>query len=237
MDFAHYYGNNLDALWDQLTQLEEFEIKLINSKYLVLNLRKYGEDLIELFDDLKNESDKYKISFYWGVNMIKKLEELMPKISGDVWVADNAIVVGDVEMMEDSSVWYSASVRGDEGKIKIGKGSNIQDNSVLHNHVTIGEYSTIGHNVILHGCTIGNNVVIGMGAIILDGAKIGDNSIIGAGTLVTANKEIPANSLAFGNPAKIVRQVTDEEINRNMHNSKEYIQKSKRHQNKLKDIE
>lgn len=168
--------------------------------------------------------------------MIIKLEELTPKLSGDVWIADNAAVVGDVEMMEDTSVWYSASVRGDAGKIVIGKGSNIQDNSVIHvkpgNDTIIGEYTTIGHNVILHGCTIGNNVVIGMGAIILNGAKIGDNSIIGAGALVTENKEIPANTIAFGNPAKIIRKVTEQEIEQNMANAIEYIKKSKRHKNK-----
>lgn len=168
--------------------------------------------------------------------MIIKLEDLTPQIAEGVWIADNACVVGDVVMMKDSSVWYSSSIRGDAGRITIGEGTNIQDNSVIHvkpgNDVSIGDYTTIGHNVILHGCTIGDNVVIGMGAIVLNGAKIGDNSIIGAGALVTEGVEIPANSIAFGSPAKVIRQASKEEIKSNMTNALDYIKKSKRHQRK-----
>lgn len=173
--------------------------------------------------------------------MIIKLDNLSPKIHETSWVADNACVIGDVEMGENSSVWYSSSVRGDAGSIKIGKNTNIQDNSVVHvtpeYPVIIGDNTTIGHNVILHGCTIGDNVVIGMGAIILNGAVIGDNSIVGAGALVTEGKEIPANSLAFGSPSKVVREVREDEIKMNLVNADEYVKKAKRHKEKSERLD
>lgn len=170
--------------------------------------------------------------------MIIKLENHSPIIDESAWVADNAAVIGEVEMGENSSVWYSASVRADEGPIKIGKNSNIQDNTVIHvtpgYPVTVGDNTTVGHNVILHGCTVGENVVIGMGAIILNGAKIGDNVIIGAGALVTEGKEIPSNSLAFGSPAKVMRELKPEEVESNKKNTMEYVELAKRHKKSVR---
>lgn len=170
--------------------------------------------------------------------MIIKLENHSPIIDESAWVADNAAVIGEVEMGENSSVWYSASVRADEGFIKIGKNSNIQDNTVIHvtpgYPVTVGDNTTVGHNVILHGCTVGENVVIGMGAIILNGAKIGDNVIIGAGALVTEGKEIPSNSLAFGSPAKVMRELKPEEVESNKKNTMEYVALAKRHKKSVR---
>ncbi|MGN1147723.1 MAG: gamma carbonic anhydrase family protein [Lachnospiraceae bacterium] len=130
-------------------------------------------------------------------------------------IAKGAIVYGDVTLGEKSSIWYNAVVRGDDGSIRIGKYSNVQDNCTIHldagHKVNIGDYVTIGHGAIVHGCTIGNNCLIGMGAIILNGAVIEDNCIIGAGTLITQNKVIPANSMVIGNPGKVIRAITQEE--------------------------
>lgn len=132
-----------------------------------------------------------------------------------VFLAEGSRIVGDVEIGENSSVWYNAVIRGDANKIVIGENTNIQDNAVLHVSedapLMIGDNVTVGHGAILHGCTIGNNVLIGMGAIVLDGAVIEDNCMIGAGTLVTQNKVIPKGTLAYGNPVKVIRSLTEEE--------------------------
>ena len=152
---------------------------------------------------------------------------LTPKIDPSVFVAKGAVVLGDVTIEKDCSIWYNATVRSTESYIKIGKGSNVQDNAVIHvSHdypTTIGSYVTIGHGAIIHGCSIDDNALIGMGAIILNGAKIGKNCIIAAGALVPQNKEIPDNSLVMGSPGKIVRQVTEDEIKHNRKNAEDYI--------------
>lgn len=150
----------------------------------------------------------------------------MGKIAEWVYMAEGARIVGDVEIGESSSIWYNAVVRGDSNPIIIGENTNIQDNAVLHvshsHSMTIGDNVTIGHGAIVHGCSIGNNVMIGMGAIVLDGAVIEDNCIIGAGALVTQNKIIPAGSLCFGNPAKVVRELTEEEKQSILENANGY---------------
>lgn len=155
----------------------------------------------------------------------------MKSIDKSVFIADGARVVGDVEIGKNSSVWFNAVIRADSDKVKIGENSNIQDNAVIHTSegfgVEIGDNVTIGHGAIVHGCTIGNNVMIGMGAIVLNGAIIEENSIIGAGTLVTQGKVIPAGSLAFGNPVKIVRQLTNEEIKSIKDNAISYVNEAK----------
>ncbi len=149
------------------------------------------------------------------------------KKADSVWIAPTADVIGNVTIGEESSVWYRAVIRGDMCPITIGEGSNVQDGAVIHGNlgqpVEIGNCVTIGHNAIIHGCKIGNNVLVGMGAIILDEAQIGDNCIIGAGALVTGGKKIPAGSLVLGSPAKVVREVTREEIKRNADNAMEYM--------------
>ena len=150
-----------------------------------------------------------------------------PTIDPSVFIAKGAVVLGDVTIEKDCSIWYNATVRSTESYIKIGEGTNVQDNAVIHvgySHPTIiGSYVTIGHGAIVHGCTVDDNVLIGMGAIILNGAKIGKNCIIAAGALIPQNKEIPDNSLVMGSPGKIIRQVTAEEIVQNRKNAENYI--------------
>lgn len=142
------------------------------------------------------------------------------------YIAEEAVVKGQVDIGEETSIWYHATVRGDTEAISMGKGTNIQDNAVVHvgrgYPVRIGDYVTIGHSAIVHGCTVGDNTLIGMGAIVLNGASIGKNCIIGAGALVTQGMQIPDGSLAFGNPAKIQRTLTEEEIEHNRKNALEY---------------
>ena len=140
-----------------------------------------------------------------------------------VYIAPNATVVGDVILGENVSIWYGAVLRGDSGTITIGDGTNIQDNAILHEHTTIGRHCTIGHGAIVHGCTVGDNCTIGMGAIVLDGAVLGDNCMVGAGALVTGKTNAPAGSLLLGSPAKIVRQLTQEERQSIENNAQHYI--------------
>ncbi len=140
------------------------------------------------------------------------------------YIAPNATVVGDVTLGENVSVWYGAVLRGDSGAITIGAGTNIQDNAIVHERTRIGCNCTIGHGAIVHGCTIGDNCVIGMGAIVLNGAVIGNDCIIGAGALVTGKMDAPAGSLILGSPAKVVKEVTDEQIADNAHSAAHYIE-------------
>ena len=139
--------------------------------------------------------------------------------------------MGDVALGAGCSIWYHATVRADRAPISIGNGSNIQDNCVIHVDegfpVTIGNYVTVGHGAILHGCQVGDGSLIGMGAIILNGAKIGRNCIVAAGALVTQNTEIPDGMLAMGSPAKVIRKLTEEEIASNRKNAEEYIEEAR----------
>ena len=147
---------------------------------------------------------------------IKEFQPILPE-SNNFWTADNATIIGKVEIREKVSIWFGAVLRGDNELIFINEGSNIQENCVLHTDMgyplSIGRNCTIGHNAILHGATIEDSSLVGMGAIILNGAKINKNSIVGAGALVTEGKEFPPNSLIVGKPAKFVRQLTSKEIN------------------------
>ncbi len=158
--------------------------------------------------------------------MIKDLKDKMTKIHPDTFIAESADVIGDVTIDKGSSIWYSAVVRGDMNYINIGKHTNIQDNVTLHVDTNaplkIGDYTTIGHNAVVHGCTVGNNCLIGMGAVILNGATIGDNCIIGAGAIITEGAVIPSNSLVIGTPGKMKRQVTEMEIKTIKHNAERY---------------
>ena len=144
------------------------------------------------------------------------------------YIAEGAVVKGQVTMADGASVWYNATVRGDSEPIEIGRNSNIQDNAVVHvdlsHSVIIGDNVTIGHSAIVHGCTIGDNTLIGMGAIVLNGARIGKNCIIGAGALVTQGTDIPDGSLAVGSPAKVVRALTADEIEENHRNAMHYVE-------------
>jgi carbonic anhydrase/acetyltransferase-like protein (isoleucine patch superfamily) len=161
----------------------------------------------------------------------------MKIIDNSVFIADGAKVVGNVEIGKNSSVWFNAVIRADSDKVKIGENSNVQDNAVIHTSegfgVQIGDNVTIGHGAIIHGCTVKDNVMIGMGAIVLNGAVIEENAIIGAGALITQGKVIPSGSLAFGNPCKIVRQLTDEEISSISRNAKSYVKEAEKYNTKI----
>lgn len=153
------------------------------------------------------------------------------RIAESAFIAPGAVVLGDVEMKDDVSIWYHATVRGDREPIAIGRGSNVQDNCVVHTAagfpVTIGENVTIGHSAVIHGCTIGDNSLIGMGAILMNGSSIGKNCIIGAGALVTEGMKIPDNSVAVGNPARVVRRTTEQDIAANLKNAASYMEDAK----------
>lgn len=141
-----------------------------------------------------------------------------------VYIAPNATVVGDVSLAKDVNIWYGAVLRGDNGQIALGEGTNVQDNAVIHDKTTVGKYCTIGHGAIIHGCTIGDGCLIGMGAIVLGGAVLGDGCLVGAGAVVTGKTQAPAGSLLLGNPAKVVRQMTPEELVANLRNAAEYVE-------------
>ena len=144
------------------------------------------------------------------------LDGVEPQLAASAWVADSAQVMGAVELAEDVGIWFGAVIRGDTEQIRIGRGSNIQDGSVLHADIgkplTVGEGVTVGHLVMLHGCTIGDGSLIGIGAVVLNGARIGRHCLVGARALVTEGKEFPDGSMILGSPAKVVRPLTAEVI-------------------------
>ena len=154
-----------------------------------------------------------------------------PQIDEQAVVADGAVVLGDVTIEKKASIWYNAVIRGDVNSISIGEGTNIQDLAVLHvdtdASLAIGKNVTIGHGAILHGCTIKDQALIGMGAIVLNGAVIGKGSMIAAGALVPQNTVVPDGALYMGNPAKFRRMLTEEELTANLKNAANYIKESK----------
>jgi len=168
--------------------------------------------------------------------MILKFKQWYPKIAKNVFVAPSADIIGNVEIGEDSSIWFGTVIRGDVHYIKIGARTSIQDLSMIHvTHykksdmsdgypTIIGDDVTIGHKVMLHGCKIGNGCLIGMSATILDGAEIGEGSIVGAHSLVTQNKKFPPRSLIMGSPAKVVRELSDEEVAGLIEHAKRYVE-------------
>ena len=146
------------------------------------------------------------------------------KSTDQVMIAENAVVVGDVVLAKNCGIWYGAVLRGDEGHIEVGEDTNIQDNAVVHENVTLGKGCTVGHGAIVHGCTVGDNTLIGMGAIVLNGAKIGSDCIVGAGALVTGKMDAPDGSMILGSPAKVVRPLKPEEIEGNRAAMEEYLE-------------
>lgn len=174
---------------------------------------------------------------------IFELEGMKPALpsSGNYWVAENAQVMGNVILQENASVWYGAVVRGDNDPITIGENSNIQDGSVLHTDIgmplTIGRDVTVGHMVMLHGCTIGDETLIGIGSTILNGAKIGRNCIIGAHALIPEGKEIPDNSLVMGAPGKVVKEVSEHQTQVIRMSAHHYVENWKRHRSSLRRID
>ncbi|CAJ36418.1 gamma carbonic anhydrase family protein [Methanocella arvoryzae] len=156
-----------------------------------------------------------------------------PEISKTAFVAETAVLIGNVHVEDEASVWYGAVLRGDKGKIAVARKANVQDNSVVHSgpgeDVFIGEGTTIGHGAIIHGCTIGKYALIGMGAIVLSKAEIGDHCIIGAGAVVKEGDKIPAGSLVVGVPAKVVKQLSPEQMKYPEGNCEEYVELSRKY--------
>ncbi|MBT2337389.1 gamma carbonic anhydrase family protein [Variovorax paradoxus] len=169
-----------------------------------------------------------------------ELDGVAPQLGTGAWVADSAEVIGNVQLGDNASIWFGAVLRGDNEKMTVGRNSNVQDMSMLHSDpgspLTIGENVTIGHQVMLHGCTIGDNSLIGIQAVVLNNAKIGRNSIVGAGSVVTEGKEFPDNSLIFGSPAKVMRTISDEDAARLRHGSEHYVNNAVRYAKGLKKI-
>ena len=160
--------------------------------------------------------------------MIKKFQNKQPQLGRNVYVSENAIVIGDVTLGDEVNIWFGAVLRGDMHYIKIGNRTNIQDNSVVHvttgvSPTNIGNGVTVGHGAIIHGCTIEDDCLIGMGSILMDDAIIGEGSLIGAGTLIPPNMIIPENSLVVGSPGKVLRQVKDYEREMILERPQEYI--------------
>lgn len=145
----------------------------------------------------------------------------------NTYIAPNATVVGDVKLACDVNIWYGAVLRGDEGTITVDEGTNIQDNAVVHDKTTIGKFCTVGHGAIIHGCTIGDRCLVGMGAIVLSGAVIGSHCMIGAGALVTGKTVAPEGSLLLGSPAKVIRPLTEDELADMEKNAQDYVNHAK----------
>jgi carbonic anhydrase/acetyltransferase-like protein (isoleucine patch superfamily) len=171
---------------------------------------------------------------------IYEFEGVAPSIAESAWVADSAQVMGDVTLADDANVWFGVVMRGDTAPIKVGRGSNIQDQSVLHADqgmpCTVGEGVTVGHQVMLHGCTVGDHSLIGIGAVVLNGAKIGRECLVGAGSLVTEGKEFPDGSMILGSPARVVRQLTPEQIEGLRQSAQHYVANAQRFRSSLKKI-
>ncbi len=166
-----------------------------------------------------------------------ELEGNQVQIEGEVWIAPTAVVVGQVTLRHNSSVWWGAVLRADYDTIVVGEASNIQEHSVVHMDegypVTIGDQVTVGHHVVLHGCTIGNNSLIGINSVVMNGVVIGDDCLIGSNTLITEDKQIPPRSLVIGSPGKVVRSLSDEEVAELTDFSDRYVKNSARYRNTL----
>ena len=171
---------------------------------------------------------------------VYQLDQHTPRIAPSAWVADSAEVIGRVTLHDDTSVWYHAVLRGDTDDITIGRRSNVQDAAVLHADpgcpLTVGEGVTIGHQAMLHGCSVGDGSLIGIQAVVLNGARIGRNCLVGAGALVTEGKEFPDGSMILGSPAKVVRQLSPEQIAGLERVAKHYVDNAARFKTGLKKI-
>ena len=172
--------------------------------------------------------------------MIYSIENHAPKIAPGCFVAHNATVLGQVTLEKDASVWFNCVLRGDIDRITVGEGSNVQDGSVLHTdhgiQLLIGKGVTVGHLVMLHGCTIGDNTLIGIKSVILNRTRIGRNCVIGANTLLPEGKDIPDGSLVMGSPGKIIRPLTPQEIAMNTLSAQHYVQNGQRYLTQFKSI-
>lgn len=171
---------------------------------------------------------------------VYELDGLVPQVPDSAWIADNAQVLGRVRLGERCSIWFGAVLRGDTESISVGEDSNVQDNSVLHADeglpLVVGARVTVGHQVMLHGCTIGDESLIGIGATVLNGARIGKHCLVGAGSLVTEGKEFPDGSLIMGSPAKVVRALTPEQIEGLRRSAAHYVHNAERYRRGLNRV-
>jgi len=169
--------------------------------------------------------------------MIYQLEDAVPQIHASAWVAENATLAGQITLQKDVSIWFNAVLRAEHAPITVGEGSNIQDGTVCHVDpgmpLTIGRSVTVGHKVMLHGCTIGDESLIGINAVILNGAKIGRNCLIGANSLISEGKEIPDGSLVMGSPGKIVRTLSEAQIEGLKASAMHYVENGRRYKASL----
>ncbi|MDP6977820.1 MAG: gamma carbonic anhydrase family protein [Myxococcota bacterium] len=168
------------------------------------------------------------------MSLILSFEQMRPRIAADAWVAPGAVVVGDVELASQASVWYGCVLRGDVNAIRVGARSNVQDGSVLHVtrqrfETIVGDEVTIGHRAVVHGCTVGDGALIGIGATVMDGATVGEGALVGAGAIVTPGKTVPPRSLVMGIPARVVRTLEDDELERQRLRAIEYVELSGQH--------
>jgi carbonic anhydrase/acetyltransferase-like protein (isoleucine patch superfamily) len=171
---------------------------------------------------------------------VYEVQGMQPRIDASAWVADSAEVMGEVQIGPLASIWFGCAVRGDTDCIRIGEGSNIQDLSVLHadhgSPLSIGRHVTVGHRVILHGCTVGDETMIGMGAVVLNGARIGKRCLVGAGALVTQGKSFPDGSMILGAPARVVRQLGPEQLEWVSQSAQHYIDRARVFRTTLKKL-
>lgn len=169
-----------------------------------------------------------------------ELDGIAPRVADSAWVADSAQVIGHIALGENASVWFGAVLRGDNELLTIGRDTNVQDGAVLHSDLgsplTLGEGVTVGHQVMLHGCTVGDNSLIGIQAVILNNARIGRNSIVGAGAVVTEGKEFPDNSLIIGAPAKVVRTLDEAAVAKLRQSAQHYVENGRRYAKGLRKI-
>ena len=169
-----------------------------------------------------------------------RIGEDVPRVAASAWIADSAEVVGKVELGEDVGIWFGAVLRADTDPIRIGNGSNVQDGAVMHADpgfpATLGEHVTVGHQAMLHGCTVGDGSLIGIQAVLLNGARIGRHCLVGAGALVPEGREYPDGSLIFGRPAKVVRALSDDEIAGLRRAAEHYIENAHRFRTDLVKI-
>lgn len=167
--------------------------------------------------------------------MIRELNGKTPDISKALFIAENAVIIGDVVLDEGTTVWYGAVIRGDTGSIRIGKNVNIQDNTIVHTElngrVEIADNVTIGHSCIIHSCRIGSNCMIGMGSIVMNDSEIGDNTLVAAGSLVTERKKYTGNDLIMGSPARVIKKITSDQINMIANSVEEYTELGRAYKN------
>lgn len=169
-----------------------------------------------------------------------QLDELVPRVAASAWVADSARVIGHVDLGDDVSIWFGAILRGDTEPLVIGDRSNVQDGAIVHADrgfpVVLGRDVTVGHQAVLHGCTVGDGSLIGIQAVVLNGAKIGRHCLVGAGALVTEGKDFPDGSMILGSPAKVVRSLTPEQVAGLERSAAHYVENARRFRDGLKPL-